>query len=73
MWIFFPELLLRVQQLLNTNSTDIGFIHYLNASKRIFPEQWAFLLSHQNVNQERNGPELTVFKERQIFVTLLLL
>ncbi len=49
------------------------FIHYLNATKRIFLEQLAFLSSHQNVNQECYGPELTAFKERQVFVTLLLL
>jgi hypothetical protein len=49
------------------------FTAYLHASKRIFPQQWAFLSSHCNVNPERDGNDLTKFKERQVFISLLAL
>ncbi len=49
------------------------FSMYLNASKHIFPEQWVFLLSHRNINRDRNGNDLTEFKECQVFISLLML
>ena len=51
------------------------FTNYLNASKNIFMSQWAFLSSHCNINQDRDGDQLTEYKERQafIFITLLIL
>ena len=51
----------------------LDFTNYQNTSRRIFPEQWDFLSSLQNVNEDRDGSTLTAFKERQVFVTILLL
>ena len=42
------------------------FLNFLNASKNIFPEQWAVLLSHCNINHDCDGNALTQFKERQV-------
>jgi hypothetical protein len=49
------------------------FISYLHALKRIFPQQWAFLSSHHNVNHKHDEEVLTKFKERQVLVSLLIL
>ncbi len=49
------------------------FSNYLNSSKHIFPEQWTFLSSHLNINRERDSNDLTEFKERQVFISLLIL
>ncbi len=49
------------------------FTNYLNVSKRIFVQQWAFLSSHRNINSDCNCENLTDFKERQVFITLLIL
>ena len=49
------------------------FTNYQNASGRIFLEQWAFLSSLRNMNRDRDGSALTAFKERQVFVTIVLL
>ncbi len=49
------------------------FISYLQALNRIFPQQWEFLSSHRNVNPEHDGEDLTKYKERQVFVSLLIL
>ena len=35
--------------------------------------QWAFFSSHCSINQERDGDHLTDYKERQEFITLLIL
>ncbi len=40
------------------------FTSFLDASKHIFPKQWAFLLSHRNINQERDGNELSTRRGR---------
>ena len=61
----------------NDYSTPIlstsDFLSYLNASKNIFPEQWAFVSSHCNINYDRDCNALTEFKERQVFISLLIL
>ncbi len=53
--------------------STLDFSIYLNASKHIFLEQWAFLSSHCNINRDCNGNVLTEFKERQVFISLLIL
>lgn len=53
--------------------STVDFSIYLQASKHIFPEQWAFLSSHRNINRDRDGDDLTEFKERQVFISLLIL
>jgi hypothetical protein len=53
------------------NTTD--FTIYLNLSKHIFIQQWALLPSHRNINRERDGNNLTEFKEQQVFIALLML
>ncbi len=50
-----------------------NFTSFLEASKHIFPKQWAFLPSHRNINRERDGNKLGDFKERQVFISLLIL
>jgi hypothetical protein len=50
------------------NTTD--FTIYL---KHIFIQQRVFLSSHRNINRERDGDDLTEFKERQVFMALLML
>jgi hypothetical protein len=47
------------------------FTAYLHPSKRIFPQQRAFLSSHRNINPERDVNDLTKFKKRQVFISLL--
>jgi len=49
------------------------FTNFQNQSKKVFPEEWTFLSLHRNVNEDRDGPVLTAFKERQVFITILLL
>ena len=49
------------------------FTMYQNASKHIFREQWAFLSSHRKIHRDRDGDDLTEFKERQVFISLLIL
>jgi len=49
------------------------FTNFQNQSKKVFPEEWTFLSLHCNVNEDRDGPVLTAFKERQVFITVLLL
>ncbi len=46
---------------------------FLRASKHVFPQKWAFLSSHWNINQEWDGKDLTEFKERQVFISVLIL
>jgi hypothetical protein len=54
--------------------SPFDFTMYLNASKHIFfREQWAFLSSHRNIHRDRDGNDLTEFKERQVFISLLIL
>ena len=50
-----------------------SFTNFQNHSKKIFPEEWTFLSLHHNVNEDRDGPLLTAFKERQVFIMILLL
>ena len=49
------------------------FTNFQNQSKKIFSEEWTFLSLHRNVNEDRDGPVLAAFKERQVFITILLL
>ncbi len=49
------------------------FTNYLNVLKHIFIQQWAFLSSHHNINSDQDGEYLTDFKERQVFIALLML
>ena len=49
------------------------FTNFQNQSKKVFPEEWTFLSLHCNVNEDRDGPVLTAFKERQVFITIILL
>jgi hypothetical protein len=49
------------------------FINYLHASNRVFLQQWAFLSSHWNINSECDDKDITEFKERQVFISLLIL
>jgi hypothetical protein len=49
------------------------FSNFLHTSKHVFSQQWAFLSSHWNINQEQDGNNLTEFKERQVFISLLIL
>ena len=41
--------------------------------KTAFCEQWAFLSSHCNIHRDCVGDDLTEFKERQVFISLLIL
>ncbi len=50
-----------------------NFCNFLHASMHVFPQQWAFLSSHWNINWEQDGNDLTEFKERQVFVSLCIL
>ena len=49
------------------------FTNFQNQSKKVFPEEWTFLSLHCNVNEDRDGPVLTAFKEKQVFITIILL
>ena len=49
------------------------FTNYLNVSKHIFLQQWAFLSLHCNINSDCDGEHLMDFKERQVFIALLML
>jgi len=49
------------------------FTNFQNQSKQGFPEEWTFLSLHRNVNEDRDGLILASFKERQVFITILLL
>ena len=49
------------------------FTNFQHLPKKIFPDVWTFLSLHRNVNEDRDGPTLTAFKERQVFITILLL
>ena len=53
--------------------STLNFTMYLNASKHIFCEQWAFLSLHHNIHCDSNGDDLTEFEERQVFISLLIL
>jgi hypothetical protein len=46
------------------------FMNYLELSKTIFRDQWAFLRATCNI-QARDSDELLEYKERQIFMALL--
>jgi hypothetical protein len=35
-----------------------NFVNFLHASKHVFPQQWAFLSSHWNINQEQDGTDV---------------
>jgi len=50
-----------------------NFTDFQNQSKKVFTEEWTFLALHRNVNEDRDGPVLAAFKERQVFITILLL
>jgi len=49
------------------------FTNFQHLSKKIYPDVWAFLSLDCNVNEDRDGPTLTAFKERQVFITILIL
>jgi hypothetical protein len=53
--------------------SPFDFTMYQNLLKHIFREQWAFLSLHCNIHRDRDGDDLTEFKERQLFISLLLL
>jgi len=53
--------------------SPFDFTMYQNLSKNIFREQWAFLSSHRNIHRDRDGDDLTEFKARQVFISLLIL
>jgi hypothetical protein len=50
-----------------------NFSDFLHTSKHVFLQQWAFLSSHWNINQEQDGKDLTEFKEWQVLISLLIL
>ena len=49
------------------------FTNFQHLSKKIYPDVWAYLSLHCNVNEDRDGPTLTAFKERQVFIMILIL
>jgi len=49
------------------------FTNFQNQSNKVFPEERTFLSLHCNVNEDRDGPVLTAFKEKQVFITIILL
>jgi hypothetical protein len=50
-----------------------NFTSFLDASQYIFPKQLAFFSSHRYIHQERDGNKLRNFKERQVFISFLIL
>ena len=73
MQIGMHKLLLEAQWLHHAYSTYIRLHKLPKSIKKGFPEEWTFLSLHRNVNEDHDGPVLTAFKERQVFIMTLIL
>ena len=53
--------------------SNADFICYLELARKVFSDQWRFLAGLRSVNANNDSPELTAYKERQVFCQLLAL